>query len=263
MSAIICPSCKTPAPQGAIFCDNCGYDLRTVTVVDEGMKTSNEAYAGGIGGVPPPPTYAAPDQGRVRVTGDLSLPKGMILCSNCGHTNMAGSAFCENCGMQLAHDQKGSNEMASPRLAPTPPVPVQGSFAETLVEEKKAPGGAAAGDAHAGPALTMITGRLVILESQTPLPILPGNQMIVIGREDPVSGVFPEIDLDPHGGHEAGVGRRHAQLLIRNGQLFIEDLDSVNGTVVNKERLEPRKPHPVNNGDELRFGKMILVYYSN
>jgi len=256
MSAIICPSCKTPAPQGAIFCDNCGYDLRTLTAVDDSPKAPR------FGAPPMPPPVAAPDQGRVRSTGDLSLPKGMIVCSNCGHANMAGSAFCENCGMQLGRGQKTPEEMASPRPAATPPAPMPDSLAETLVEEKKTAAEAAARGAQPAPALNMIIGRLVIQESQTSLPILPGNQVAVIGREDPVSGIFPEIDLDPHGGHEAGVGRRHAQLLIRNGQLFIEDLDSVNGTVVNKQRLEPRKPHPVNHGDELRFGKMILIYYS-
>ena len=31
MSLIICPSCKTPSQPGSIFCDNCGFDLRTVT----------------------------------------------------------------------------------------------------------------------------------------------------------------------------------------------------------------------------------------
>ena len=259
MSAIICPSCKTPAPQGAIFCDNCGYDLRTVAAVDDGTRASNNPYAPGAGA---PPAYATPDQGQVRSTGDLSLPKGMITCSGCGHANMAGSAFCENCGTQLVRAQRASEEMANPRPAPTPPAAVPDFLAETLVEEKKSSGGATAGESQPEPALDMIIGRLVILESQESFPILPGHQVIVIGREDPVSGVFPEIDLDPHGGHEAGVGRRHAQLLIRNGQLFIEDLDSVNGTVVNKQRLEPRKPHPVNSGDELRFGKMILVYHS-
>jgi pSer/pThr/pTyr-binding forkhead associated (FHA) protein len=103
----------------------------------------------------------------------------------------------------------------------------------------------------------------VIQASNVSLAIPPGKQAIVIGREDPVSGVFPDIDLDPHGGHEAGVGRRHAQLILQGSQLYIEDLDSVNGTVVNKEKLAPRQPHLLNHGDELRFGKMVLMYYSS
>ena len=83
-----------------------------------------------------------------------------------------------------------------------------------------------------------------------------------MGREDPVSGVFPDIDLDPHGGHESGVGRRHAQLIWQGGQVCLEDLDSVNGTAVNRQRLAPRQPQPLKDGDEVRLGKMILIYYA-
>jgi pSer/pThr/pTyr-binding forkhead associated (FHA) protein len=108
-----------------------------------------------------------------------------------------------------------------------------------------------------------VTGRLVIQASNVSLAIPQGKTVIVIGREDPVSGVFPDIDLDPHGGHEGGVGRRHAQIILQGGQLYIEDLDSVNGTVVNKQKIAPRQPRSLNHGDELRFGKMVLTYYSN
>jgi pSer/pThr/pTyr-binding forkhead associated (FHA) protein len=104
---------------------------------------------------------------------------------------------------------------------------------------------------------------LVVQDSNVSLSIPTGKTIVVIGREDPVSGVFPDIDVDPHGGHEAGVGRRHAQLILQGGQVFIEDLDSVNGTVVNKQKLAPRQPHLLQNGDEVRFGKMVMLYYSN
>jgi pSer/pThr/pTyr-binding forkhead associated (FHA) protein len=43
----------------------------------------------------------------------------------------------------------------------------------------------------------------------------------------------------------------------------IEDLESVNGTVINKQKISPRQPHPVHNGDEIRLGKMVLMYYSS
>lgn len=223
MSKIICPSCNTVAAFGAIFCDNCGYDLRTVSAIDD---------------APIPPTQ------MVSGSGSAGIP-----CPNCGHNNLAGSAFCENCGTQL--QQKSSPEIsAMPAAAATP----RDSLAETLVGEGISEGLSA-------PKLESIPGKLVIVENEISLPIPPGKQ-VVIGREDPVSGVFPDLDLDPHGGHEAGVGRRHAQLLLRNGDVFIEDLDSVNGTAVNKQRIEPRKPYPIKDGDEIRLGKMILNYLS-
>jgi pSer/pThr/pTyr-binding forkhead associated (FHA) protein len=83
-----------------------------------------------------------------------------------------------------------------------------------------------------------------------------------MGREDPVSGIFPEIDLDPYGAQEDGVGRKHAQLVLQGGQVCIEDLDSVNGTAVNKQKLAPHQPRPLKDGDELRLGKMVIIYHA-
>jgi len=86
---------------------------------------------------------------------------------------------------------------------------------------------------------------------------------VVIGREDTVSGIFPEVDLEPYGAQADGVGRKHAQLVISSGRVCIEDLDSVNGTAVNKQRIPPRQPHPIQNGDEIRLGRMILIYQAD
>jgi pSer/pThr/pTyr-binding forkhead associated (FHA) protein len=125
---------------------------------------------------------------------------------------------------------------------------------DTPVVPAPAPTAAAAAD--------FIPGRLVIQSLNISIPVPSGKQIVVIGREDPVSGIFPDIDLDPHGGHEAGVGRRHAQLVLQGGQVLLEDLDSVNGTVINKVKLLPHKPQPLQHGDEVRFGKMVLIYMS-
>ena len=89
---------------------------------------------------------------------------------------------------------------------------------------------------------------------------LSGKSSYLIGREDPASNVFPDVDLSPHGGIEGGVGRRHANLHVQGGQAFIEDLDSVNHTYVNRQRLQPNVPQPLNPGDESRLGKVVLRY---
>jgi serine/threonine protein kinase, bacterial len=82
----------------------------------------------------------------------------------------------------------------------------------------------------------------------------------LLGRTDPHSNVFPEIDLsrfDP----ETKVSRRHARIW-REGETFlVEDLGSVNGTVINDAvRLAPRQPRVLDSGDKLRLGETTLHF---
>lgn len=241
MSSITCPSCHMAAPAGAIFCDNCGYDLRTVSAAAS---------------PPLPPTQLVQDSGSAE-----------LICPNCRHSNIVGSAFCENCGSKLTQLAPPAAKPVQPPApapvaAPSPPTPAPTpkvvpptppSQVDTLVSESRVA-------LPPAPAVGSIPGRLVIQSLNISIPIPSGKQTVVIGREDPVSGVFPDIDLDPHGGHDAGVGRRHAQLVLQGSQVLLEDLDSVNGTVVNKVKLLPHKPQPLQHGDEMRFGKMVLIY---
>ena len=90
----------------------------------------------------------------------------------------------------------------------------------------------------------------------------PGKTEIIVGREDPVSGVFPDIDLTDHGGDEGGVSRRHARIFVQGDQVFIEDLNSTNYTYVNQQRLTPGQPQPLNDGDEVRLGRVKLNFYA-
>jgi pSer/pThr/pTyr-binding forkhead associated (FHA) protein len=104
-----------------------------------------------------------------------------------------------------------------------------------------------------------VTGpRLVVAASGAEIP-LPAKDEILIGREDPVSGVYPDVDMTPHGGEDAGVSRRHARILVEGGSYFIEDLDSTNFTFVNKQKLEAKTRHAVHDGDEIRCGRVALI----
>jgi pSer/pThr/pTyr-binding forkhead associated (FHA) protein len=100
--------------------------------------------------------------------------------------------------------------------------------------------------------------RLVVAASGAEIP-LPADEEILIGREDPVSGIYPAVDLTPHGGEDGGVSRKHARLIVEGGNYFLEDLDSTNFTFVNKQKLAPKTRHPLNDGDEIRCGRVALV----
>ena len=88
---------------------------------------------------------------------------------------------------------------------------------------------------------------------------LPAKDEIVIGREDPVSEVFPDIDLTNLGGMESGVSRKHAVVHRAGANFTIEDMGSTNGTYINKKRLQPHAPQSIKPGDEVRFGKLSLT----
>lgn len=90
---------------------------------------------------------------------------------------------------------------------------------------------------------------------------LPLQVELTIGRADPGSEWTPEIDLLPFGGtHSAGVSRRHARL-VWFGHWQIEDLNSANGTFLDRSMLEPGKPRDLKPGSIIQIGKLYLVFH--
>ena len=159
-----------------------------------------------------------------------------IRCSQ-GHENPDGSAFCDECGEALS---------AAPvaTAAPVMSAPAQSSPAAVVPEA-----------AAAHPRLTV--------ESDSAVFDLAGKTEVILGREDPISNIYPEVDLTPHGGEEGGVSRVHAKLLINNGQYLVEDENSTNYTYINRQRLQPKTPTPIKDGDELRLGRVVLKFQAN
>jgi len=112
------------------------------------------------------------------------------------------------------------------------------------------------------------TGRLVAGSVPTRLRVLVLNtgrltdwieeDVIHVGRLDRSAGVFPEIDLENDGGHNAGVSRRHVRILRQPDGYYVEDLGSINGTFLNRRRLSPGAPAELKDGDELRLGNIVL-----
>jgi predicted amidophosphoribosyltransferase len=202
-----------------------------------------------------------------------------VLCPACGAEVLPGEAFCANCGASLAQAPISPEPVAEvepePAVEPVPEgpptCPACGTEVEpgdtfcsacgfalkavTPVAEPVAEAPAAAAPTSppvaAGP-------RLVLEDSGAEIP-LPAGEEILIGREDPVSGVYPDIDLTPHGGEQAGVSRRHARLIVEGGKYFVEDLDSTNFTFVNKQKLAAKTRQSVSDGDEIRFGRISTV----
>ncbi len=82
----------------------------------------------------------------------------------------------------------------------------------------------------------------------------------LVGRADPHSNIFPEIDLSRFD-LETKVSRRHARIWLEGETFLVEDLGSVNGTVINDSvRLAPRQPRVLDSGDKIRLGETTLHF---
>lgn len=79
-----------------------------------------------------------------------------------------------------------------------------------------------------------------------------------IGRGMPESQLL-SLNLVSYCSQNEGVSRLHAALVYEDGFLYIRDLNSTNGTFVNG--LKVVGDVPLRDGDELRFGLLILHIY--
>ncbi len=147
-------------------------------------------------------------------------------CPECGFVNPAGANYCQKCGAYLAEEAAPGSVTAQYELGAT-------GESESLEQAQS--------DAPQGPSLIIRTGGQAG-ESFT----LDGDRFSV-GR-DTESSIF----LD-----DVTVSRNHAVIVARGDGLFIDDLGSLNGTYVNRRRIES---HELVDGDELQIGKFKLTY---
>ena len=154
-------------------------------------------------------------------------------CPECGFDNAEGANFCSRCGANLS---------AAREKAP-PAAPATGTY---RIDETGELVPVDVGDvvADEGAALVIRAGGGRVGES------FPLNaDRMTIGRR-PDSNIF----LD-----DVTVSRDHALLVRRSGDYYLDDLGSLNGTYVNRHRIES---HRLEDGDELQVGKFKLTYIS-
>ncbi len=96
-------------------------------------------------------------------------------------------------------------------------------------------------------------GYLIVLATGQSIPLT--WELMLVGRQDPKVGIFPEINLT-----DMKVGRRHAYLRNRQGTFTIEDLNSTNKTRLNGVTLIPNQEYPLKDGDLLRFGSVEVRF---
>jgi ribosomal protein L40E len=146
-----------------------------------------------------------------------------IYCPECGFQNPEAANYCARCGARLVRAEESETTM-------------------TFTPEEAEEDGLGLPEGIDGPALIVRAGGGRAGET-FPLE----HERITIGRSPDC-----EIFLD-----DVTVSRKHAVIAKKDDDFRIEDEGSLNGTFVNKKRVEAAD---LENGDELQIGKYRLTY---
>jgi len=153
-------------------------------------------------------------------------------CNRCGHRNPDGSNFCSSCGAVLEHLAGGDVSVTTITLAP---VEASGEVAD---EEVTVSVGDLAGD----------MGLLVVKKGPN-----AGSRFAVNDNRTTI-GRHPDSDIFLD---DVTVSRRHAEIEQVGHTFTVSDVGSLNGTYLNRERIEHAE---LRSGDELQVGKFRLVF---
>src|SRR5215218_9222820 len=157
------------------------------------------------------------------VSGIETVQVQTVYCGFCGGRIAADDVFCAHCGARQPLAGVGTSSSLLHTVRPTAKLVVAGT--------------------------TELDASFILQKDSN-----------LLGRTDPHSNIFPEIDLsrfDP----ETKVSRRHARIWLEGETFLVEDLGSVNGTVINDSvRLAPRQPRVLDSGDKLRVGETTLHF---
>ena len=154
-----------------------------------------------------------------------------IHCTECGFLNGEGANYCQRCGALLTRTEEGAG--GDPVTA-TYRIDETGELVPVEIGEVVA---------H-GPALVIRAGGGREGES---FPV-EGERMSIGRRPD------SEVFLD-----DVTVSRDHALLIKRGEQWYLDDCGSLNGTYVNRSRIES---HHLEEGDEVQIGKYKLTFHA-
>lgn len=91
------------------------------------------------------------------------------------------------------------------------------------------------------------SGSLRIIAMNAPIRV-----EIAVTKDEFVIGKKPEL-CDGVIDFNKMISRSHCKINKKGEQYVITDLQSANGTYVNKVKLQPNQPHPINNGDVIRL----------
>jgi len=182
------------------------------------------------------PWAASPDA-EVFTEGRPSGAMPRVYCARCGRPNPDDARFCSNCGAQVSGAAMGGVRPGETTSTLTLGRPEDGDFGDDLFSDS-----AAFGALPEGSALL-----LVMRGPNAGSRFRLDGDLTTAGRH-PDSDIF----LD-----DVTVSRRHAEFYRRGALFTVRDVGSLNGTYVNRERIEEAE---LTGGDEVQIGKFRLLF---
>lgn len=155
-----------------------------------------------------------------------------MFCPACGKNNPEESAYCSQCGAYLSpEEQEGDNTITL--------TPVEAEMEQD--EEIQVP-----------PDDELMAGAAMLVVKRGP----SAGTRFLISKDVTTAGRHPESDIFLD---DITVSRRHAEITRDDSGFRITDTGSLNGTYVNKLRVEGAD---LSSGDEIQIGKFRLIFFS-
>jgi FHA domain/zinc-ribbon domain len=159
-----------------------------------------------------------------------------VFCTACGTENVPGSRFCASCGAALP-------EAAYPTGADTTSVISSGTVPSDPDSDFSA-------EAHQGAVDALTPGSALLVVKRGP----NAGSRFLLDQDVTTAGRHPDSDIFLD---DVTVSRRHAEFRREGSGYTVHDVGSLNGTYVNRERIDAT---PLAGGDEVQIGKFRLVY---
>jgi FHA domain/zinc-ribbon domain len=166
-----------------------------------------------------------------------------VYCTQCGHANPDDARFCSNCGTPLTRS--------------VPPVMNEPNDSTSTMSL----GAVDAADGETGEDLAPDHAGVEALPPNTALLVVKrgpnAGSRFLLDNDTTTAGRHPESDIFLD---DVTVSRRHAEFYRRGAQFSVRDVGSLNGTYVNRERIDEAG---LSGGDEVQIGKFRLVFLTN
>jgi FHA domain len=169
-----------------------------------------------------------------------------MYCGRCARPNPESSRYCSNCGAPLSRANPTGSFSAVPDRGYERPgdttsiiAPVGG---EPEYYDEPSP------DFSAADSLPLGTALLVVLRGPN-----EGSRFL-LDSDFTSAGRHPDSDIFLD---DVTVSRRHAEFYRHGDRFIVRDVGSLNGTYVNRERIEEAE---LFGGDEVQIGKFRLLF---